>query len=470
MILKPKAVVGFALYPERGGYYPTFKLAKALEKSGYKVIYFGTSEFKKDVDAQGLEFQSLFQDRLGESAFDPAPLPEGASILKRLKHMLSERRRILTVLFDALTSGELIHMFRSRDVDLLLVDALLSPVAIAAHSAKIPIISIATELVGADTALAPHFSSLICDSNSPFLSQRIALRWLIAKYRAWISTKLLSIIDFALHFPYIDRQFIKLEQSYELIRAQSGLTFTDSEYGPRPVFHEVVLCPSEFEYKIAPAVKRRKYIGHCIDLHRKEVEFSWSNFDQKKPIVYCSLGTHAAHYPKADLFFREILKTARKNPQFNFVVSMGAGRQIEAYGDVPVNLIARVRLPQLAILKQAAMMITNGGLGTVKECIYFAVPMLIIPCDFDQPGNAARACFHKLARRADMNKISEKLLTSHIFELINNPIYKENILKMSESVRTDQEFSAGLSYIKNTIDAHYIKPKKVQNSLPVTET
>lgn len=78
-------------------------------------------------------------------------------------------------------------------------------------------------------------------------------------------------------------------------------------------------------------------------------------------------------------------------------------------GDVRVTAFA----PQQWVLEQADVVITHGGLNTVMDAIAACTPMLVMPIAFDQPGVAARVCYHRLGkqlpRRARAAKIQAQL-------------------------------------------------------------
>ena len=71
-------------------------------------------------------------------------------------------------------------------------------------------------------------------------------------------------------------------------------------------------------------------------------------------------------------------------------------------------------IPQLGLLQRASPMITNGGPGTVRECIWFRVPMIVAPCRYDQPGNAARVVRHGLGRRVSVKRVTVEQLQATI--------------------------------------------------------
>src|ERR1700746_865924 len=52
------------------------------------------------------------------------------------------------------------------------------------------------------------------------------------------------------------------------------------------------------------------------------------------------------------------------------------------------------RVPQIEVLKRAALCITHAGINTALESLAEGVPMVAIPIGFDQPGIAARIAYH----------------------------------------------------------------------------
>ncbi len=440
-----KNTVGFVLYPERGGYYPTFRIAKALVAQGHRVIYFGTREFENDIRLQGLEYELMFKEKFGAGTFDAPPLNSNTGYFARLKHNISMFRYRNTVLFDGLTSGEITAVFKKHAVDVLLIDALLTPLSTVAHAHGFKVMTIATELVGNGTSLPPHTSLQIFQPDSFLNKLMVSVLWQRFKINNWIKARITRTLANLLKVPAFDPV---IKEKFEAIKKSANLRYIYCEYGWRPVFPELVLCPQIFDYPIPGSkLSTRHYMGHCVDTNRSETPLAYTFKNPNNPLVYCSLGTHVADYRHANHFFKQLIEVVNNSPQLNFIVSMGPGRNLADYGPVPANVVSTVRAPQLEILKSAALMITNGGLGTIKECIYFAVPMLILPCNFDQPGNSARVCFHKIGRRRHISTINVNNLSSEINELINNSCYKNNIEAMSIAVREDQNFHTGIRLI-----------------------
>lgn len=105
-------------------------------------------------------------------------------------------------------------------------------------------------------------------------------------------------------------------------------------------------------------------------------------------------------------------------------------------------------LPQDDILAHPNMklFITHAGKGGVAEAQYHGVPMLALPIFADQSGNAEIMVQSGFGRSLDVNTISEESLQQCIDELIENPIYRENVRNFSALYR-DRPLSARQSVI-----------------------
>ena len=93
-------------------------------------------------------------------------------------------------------------------------------------------------------------------------------------------------------------------------------------------------------------------------------------------------------------------------------MSLGAHLRAEDFHSVPANALLVNEVPQLEILKRSSLAITHGGFNTVKECIFFGVPMLVFPVRGDQLGNAARVAFHRLGLAANIETASVESISS----------------------------------------------------------
>lgn len=149
------------------------------------------------------------------------------------------------------------------------------------------------------------------------------------------------------------------------------------------------------------------------------------------PIIYVSLGSQAASYPGAASVLAATARAARACPDLSFVISTGGITMPTRNANW---LEAAPRLPQRKILERAALMITHGGLGSIKECIWHRVPMLVAPQAYDQPANAARVTRHGLGSVLP-DGAGECEIEHAIRSLLVDERCRERIRAMSEQFR-----------------------------------
>lgn len=134
-------------------------------------------------------------------------------------------------------------------------------------------------------------------------------------------------------------------------------------------------------------------------------------------------------------------------------------RVIDALGPLPVRAVVtlgptimpdelvpaeNVRLlrsaPHNAIMKEASLVVTHGGHGTVARAMAASLPMLVIPHGRDQDGNAARIAEHgaglMLSPGATTGDIGEALT-----RLLVEPGFAESAARLGEAVRQEMQQS-----------------------------
>jgi MGT family glycosyltransferase len=100
-------------------------------------------------------------------------------------------------------------------------------------------------------------------------------------------------------------------------------------------------------------------------------------------LVYLSLGSLGS----ADVELMQRLIDTLATTSHRVVVSKGPQHDELRLGD---NMVGEEFLPQTSILPEVDLAITHGGNNTVTECLYFGVPMVVLPLFWDQYDNAQR--------------------------------------------------------------------------------
>jgi UDP:flavonoid glycosyltransferase YjiC (YdhE family) len=96
-------------------------------------------------------------------------------------------------------------------------------------------------------------------------------------------------------------------------------------------------------------------------------------------------------------------------------------------------------------------MINHGGLGAVKECILFGVPMIVFPCRWDQPHNAARVVYHGLGVRGNINDASVEQIHSLIDVVDKDPKFKSRIDAMSKTFHEIENSGRGVQMVESIL-------------------
>ena len=209
---------------------------------------------------------------------------------------------------------------------------------------------------------------------------------------------------------------------------------------------ELVLCPQAFDFPRPPSSVRH-YV-ESIDLERTEGSFVLDQLHSDKPLIYCSFGSQRYRPRDVARFFGRLVKVFAANPGLQLVLSVGQYMSPGDFGPRPTNVIVLQRAPQLALLRRAALMITHGGLGSIKECLAHGVPMLVFPLDIDQPGNAARVAYHGAGLVGDVRATSVSQLQAMLDTIVNDTSYSERAARMAEQFKTTESSTRGADLIE----------------------
>ncbi|XP_026999539.2 UDP-glucuronosyltransferase 2C1-like isoform X1 [Tachysurus fulvidraco] len=106
-------------------------------------------------------------------------------------------------------------------------------------------------------------------------------------------------------------------------------------------------------------------------------------------------------------------------------------------GEKPETLAPNTRLydwiPQNDLLghPKTKAFITHGGTNGIYEAIYHGVPMVGLPLFADQPDNINHMTAKGAAVMLDFHKMDSKVLKQALDDVINNPFYKERMMRLS---------------------------------------
>lgn len=242
----------------------------------------------------------------------------------------------------------------------------------------------------------------------------------------------------------------------------SGFHNLEEMVAPLKSLPQVVLCPKEFDlpgsfnlndldFYLGPSINRAKDKGNHL---------FFNNLKEKvnSKIIYASMGSQTKEYPERALkFFNMILGSMRSEAlsSYHLVLSLGAGEVGKDLDNIPENVTVFDWVPQKEILQGTALAIIHGGLGSIKECIYFGVPMLIIPMGRDQMDNSKRVSFHRLGATLEIETIATEALTENILSVLNDKKTRGNLSKMKLLFRKAEKDKKEISIVNELLNNVY---------------
>lgn len=328
------AKIFYAGIPAHGHTNPVLPLLRELAAHGHDVRVYNAAYFRAKFDELGITFAPY-----------PEPIPSEREIVEQLKDVIN-LSVIISSLSERLTDFMLAEVEREKP-DLILYDTTAMWGYIAARTHHIRHICTIT-----------HF---VLDGSRQYIGLG----------------GFLHIIGSALpHLPKLIGWKRRMAQKYGKEIA-GGIT----EYGDL----NLVFTSKEFHPPNTFVDERFRFVGASIDARTRDGDFPFDQIGEER-VVYVSLGTIV----QQDIAFYRAVFEAFKDYPAQFILSAGKHTDLTALGTIPQNFIVRPFVPQLEILKRADAFITHGGMNSVHEGLYYGVPEVVVPHQFEQKMNAMR--------------------------------------------------------------------------------
>jgi len=408
------AKIAFVLDHEEGHLLPTFKLARQLRERGHAVTYLGLADSGPLVRRQGFELVPILSQLFPEGSASRLRREEPLDELDELDEDVEWYGRYL----GALADGEgLDGPVAEVGPDLFILNSLLQLNALVLHLRfALPVVFLTPYL---RTATREQSAARLEDTFLRLRSGAVQLFDLVRR-KAPSARSLRDVAGYLLRMP------------------------------------ELIQCPRDFDL---PGEGREEepevhYIEAAVDLTRRESQgFPWERIDPGKKLLYASLGSQSllAGREAAVSFLRAVAQGAASRPEWQLV--LGTGGLAEA-ADLPLpsDAVALPWVPQIPLLERAALMVTHGGLGTIKECIFHDVPMVVFPFGRDQPDNARRVVHHGLGLAGDLTGDLAGASPEKVFALVDRvarePAFRDNVKRMGHRFREVEASGIGVQRIE----------------------
>ncbi|XP_018561584.1 uncharacterized protein LOC108903775 [Anoplophora glabripennis] len=177
-------------------------------------------------------------------------------------------------------------------------------------------------------------------------------------------------------------------------------------------------------------------IGGGIHLRKPEplAEEIQSQLDNaKEGAIYVSFGTNV-NARMANSVITVILEALGELP---YRVLLKADLKLEK---TPRNVVTHKWLPQQDILRHPnlKLFVTQGGLQSLQEAVYNAVPLVGIPFLGDQIANVNRMVKKGYGLKLNKNDVTRESIKRVVLEVMNNPKYSEKVRELSAIYREEE--------------------------------
>ncbi len=230
-----------------------------------------------------------------------------------------------------------------------------------------------------------------------------------------------------------------------------GMTL-DKFVEPLNSFPEFIPCPRNFDYAHYSHRSTVSYGEPCITKELEGIEYDssgirWNDILSKDKIIYVTAGSQVLDYAESALsLFMSMISAMQSSDMKDYHLILCVGSTLiqnhwEEYDNVTVCGWA----PQRRILQAIAAKgdknscaIIHGGLATIKECIFYEVPFLVLPLGKDQMDNALRLEDCGIKNRFHIEYIKPKCLRYFINQILQDYTSLLNLKKLSSEFRKEE--------------------------------
>ncbi|KAM9845454.1 UDP-glucuronosyltransferase 1A1-like [Aulostomus maculatus] len=334
-------------------------------------------------------------------------------ISKRLSQVQSIRGLILTTAESLLFNATLMSHLAQQNFDAVLTDPMVPTGAIIAHKLGIPTVNL---LRGIPCSL--DFWSASCPSPPSYVPRFFTGYRDKMSFKQRVVNTLVAALEPLLcrliywRFDEIASEFLGKKLGVADLLAESAIWLMRVDFTlelPRPLMPNMVLVGGINCDKRNPLPE--------------ELE-SWVSGEHG--FVVFTLGTMVSDMPAE--ITSVFLEAFRQIPQK--VIWRYSGLLPD---NIPQNVKTMDWLPQNDLLAHpgARAFITHAGSHGLFEGLCHAVPMVMLPLNGDQPDNAQKLVSRGAGVVLDITSVTTKILLQQLNEVIHDPSYRENMLKLS---------------------------------------
>jgi zeaxanthin glucosyltransferase len=382
-----------------------FGLAQEIKARGHRVIFFQFPDLKASVEKAGFECCTF-----AEQAFPLGTIPAIDAALGNLSGSAALRfsidriRRSSTAYFNYLPS-----CLHDAGLDVFVVDQIdVSGPTIAEHI-RVPFVSICNALpLNRDYRVPPCYTGWQHKSTA------------VHHIRNEIGYRFLSILGSPV------RRLINKQRAEW---ALGPLPDTSTQFAG---LAEIAQLPKCLDYPQRRFHPRFHYAGPLsVSRKTKDVDLP-CNQVVAGSYVYASMGT--LQNRRDDIYGGIIEGCYRAG--WRVVLSVNnPTTNIDALLSLPGDPIVVRYAPQRQLLKQAAAVITHGGLNTALEALSEGLPMVAVPMTNDQPGVAERLRWKGVAEVLSRSRVTGETICTALTRIMRHSSYREEARRCMEELK-----------------------------------
>jgi MGT family glycosyltransferase len=359
---------------------PTIGVVQELISRGEEVVYFTIEEFQERMEKTGATVRTFDGQK-----FIKAFVSSGRNnLLERINGLLSTA--------DIMVPSVL-EQIEGEQFDYIIHDSMFGCGRLIAQILGLPAINSCTSFAQSEAAFDKMFKQL---------SKKIPAET-FAEYQ-----RLTGLVK--------EKYGVEIQSPYEVFCNPAPLTivYTTKEFQP---------SGDEFD-------QTYKFVGPSLTERKPPENFDLTALNGKNPI-YISLGTV---FNQAIDFYKLCFE-AFGNTDHSVVMSIGEKVHSADLGEIPENFIVKSYVPQTAVLKQAKLFITHGGMNSVHEGLYYGVPLIVIPQSADQPVIAGQVTNVGAGVQLQMQGLTANQLREAADQVFNQPSFQIAVEKMKKSLQ-----------------------------------
>ena len=358
--------------PAHGHTNPTLGLVKTLTDAGHQVWYFSFEQFREKIESAGAKFISC-DEYIFEMEDNGNADRVGKDIVYATELLVSS-----TLALDEMTS----RFIEEIRPDLVVSDSVAVWGKLAAMKHGLPYVS----------------------STTTFAFNRYSAKYM--QNSTW------DIVKMLIAMPRINKQLKRLRDKGYPVKSLLDILQNDNN------MNTIVYTSKYFQPCSETFSDRYHFIGPSIRPIIKPVEKTADK------LVYISMGTVNQNRE----FYRNCIHVLGQT-DWQVIISMG--NNSEHYETLSDNIQIYETVDQMAVLSVADAFITHCGMNSTSEGLFFQVPLVLFPQTSEQDAVAKRV--EELGAGVRLKSISEEDVILALQQVLNEPEYKNNAVKISES-------------------------------------